>query len=68
MRSPSSAIAVSRDAAEQFGDAVEIDAAGLVQRDGERVRGASRSAASAGGWSTRSVKIGPCRAVPLSRS
>ena len=67
MRSPSSAIAVSRERPEKFGDAVEIDAAGLVQGDGERVLGGLDQRRGSG-CSTRSRKIGPCFAVPLSRS
>ena len=55
---------LARDA-EKLGDAVEIDHSGLVQRDREA---ALATSGVTGGWSTRSVKIGPCFAMPVSAS
>jgi hypothetical protein len=52
---------------QQLGDMIEIDAAALVEHDGERV-GGEVMIGGAGGAITRSVKIGPGLAVSVSRS
>ena len=57
-----------RIAVEQLGQMVDIDAAGLVERDGERIGGGRDQRRWPAGAITRSRKIGPMRARPLSRS
>ena len=55
-------------AVEQFGEMIDIHAPGLVEGDGERVGGGRDQSGADGGAITRSRKIGPMRARPLSRS